>query len=376
MKNTFGSSVTVTLFGESHGDAVGVVIDGFAPGVPVRTDMIDGYLARRRPGQAVDTPRREPDNYQIVSGVFDGKTTGTPICIVIPNENTRSGDYRYGLARPAHADYTAFCKYHGFEDYRGGGHFSGRITAALVAAGGIMLPALQDIGITIGTHILRCGDGDIPVRDIDLASYDSETRLLEAIEDLQSSDFPVIDRSAGDKMTKYIMDARAEGDSLGGITQTAICGLQPGIGEPWFDSVESMISHAIFSLGGVKGIEFGKGFELASMRGSESNDAFRMDYTGNNGKVVTETNNNGGINGGITNGMPVIFQCAVKPTPSISKEQKTVDFIKMENADHRIQGRHDPAIIRRICPVIDSVTAIVVCDMLAQRFGTDYLRGA
>ena len=359
MKNSFGSSVCVTLFGESHGSAVGAVVDGLAPGLPVKNENIERLLARRRPSGLTDTARRESDRFEILSGVFGGRTTGTPLCIVIPNENTRSGDYQYGAARPSHADYTAFCKYHGFEDYRGGGHFSGRVTAALVAVGGILLPALESLGITVGTHILSCGG----VNDRDFDDIGADIALLGG------KTFPVLDDERGKEMAERILKAREALDSVGGVTQTAVCGVPGGVGEPWFDSVEGLLSHALFSLGGVKGIEFGLGFGFADRRGSECNDAMRIE----GGSPVTVTNNNGGINGGITNGMPILFQCSVKPTPSIAREQQTVDFIKNENTPINIKGRHDPAIIRRICPVIDSVTAIVLCDLLAQRFGTDSL---
>ncbi len=357
MKNSLGQSVILTLFGESHGPAVGAVIDGLSPGITVDEERIRHELSRRRPTGPLDTPRREKDAFRILSGVFGGKTTGTPLCIVIENENTRSSDYTYGPARPSHADYTAHCKYHGFEDYRGGGHFSGRITAALVAAGAILLQALEGLGINIATHILRCaGVDDRPFGDAE-----------KDIAFLKTQPFPVLDESAGQKMAEGITETRKNGDSTGGKTQTAVCGLPAGLGEPWFDSVEGLLSHALFSLGGIKGIEFGLGFGFADKTGSACNDCFRME----NGKTVTETNNNGGINGGITNGMPVIFNCAVKPTPSISIEQKTVDFVKGENTVLAVRGRHDPAIIRRICPVIDSVTALVISDILAQRYGTD-----
>lgn len=361
MKNTFGQSISVTLFGESHGEAVGAVIDGLAPGIAVDEEFIKSQLSRRRPSSALDTPRREPDNFKILSGVFEGKTTGTPICIVIPNENTKSSDYNYGVARPSHADYTAFCKYHGFEDYRGGGHFSGRVTAPLVAVGGILIPALENLGIHIGTHILKCG-----------GVYDRAfSNVSNDISYLKNSDFPVLNSECAGDIADVILEASKKSDSVGGITQTAVCGVMPGVGEPWFDSVESMLSHAVFSLGGVKGIEFGAGFGVADKAGSECNDAFRIE----DGAVITKTNNNGGINGGITNGMPIIFNCAVKPTPSIAQTQETIDFNKMKNSTIDIHGRHDPAIIRRICPVIDSVTAIVIADLLAGRFGTDFLRG-
>ena len=358
MKNTFGQSVLTTVFGESHGQAIGVVIDGLAPGITVDNEFIEKQLSRRRPQKKTDTPRQEKDKYQIVSGVFEGKTTGTPICIIIPNEDTKSKDYSEmkSLARPSHADYTAYCKYHGFEDYRGGGHFSGRITAGLVAGGAIAIKALENLGIKVGTHILKCKD----VFDRDFESYESD------IDSLYNKSFPVLS-DCEDKMTAVITNASENKDSAGGVLQTAIIGMPAGVGEPWFDSIESVLSHALFSIGGIKGVEFGKGFELSSMLGSEANDSFAIE----NGKIVTKTNNNGGINGGITNGMPIIINCAVKPTPSIAKAQETVDFKAMENATLEIKGRHDPAIIRRVAVVIDSVVALALCDILAQRYGTD-----
>lgn len=360
MKNTFGQAVALTIFGESHGPAVGAVLDGLAPGLPVDEDYIRRQLARRRPSTTLDTARQEQDCYQILSGVYQGRTTGSPLTIVIPNENTRSEDYTYGLARPSHADYAAYCKYHGYEDWRGGGHFSGRVTAPLVAAGAILLSALDRVGVTVGTHILRCvGAWDRPFAPDAAADVAA----------LQTAEFPTLTCEAAQAVSAEILQARERQDSVGGITQTAVCGLPAGVGEPWFDSVESLLSHAMFSIGGVKGIEFGGGFSAVSGYGSDFNDAFRMEQ----GRVVTATNRNGGINGGITNGMDVVFQCAVKPTPSIGQSQQTVDFLRGEDAELTIHGRHDPAIIRRICPVLDSVTALVLCDLLTQRFGTDYL---
>jgi len=358
MKNTLGVSVCTTVFGESHGQAIGAVIDGIAPGITVDNEFIEKQLSKRRPSSKIDTPRQEKDNFQILSGVFNGKTTGTPICIVIPNEDTKSKDYSKmkDIARPSHADYSADCKYHGYQDYRGGGHFSGRVTAALVAAGAIAMKALEPLGIKIGTHILKCGN----VSDRAFENAESD---IEALSELS---FPTLD-DVSEQMTDEILKARDQRDSIGGIIQTAICGMPTGVGEPWFDSVESILSHAIFSIGGIKGIEFGAGFGFASMLGSNANDEFEV----KNDKIVTKTNNNGGINGGITNGMPIIFNCAVKPTPSISREQATVNFVSKENTSLVIEGRHDPAIIRRICVVVDSICALTVCDMLAQRYGTD-----
>ncbi|MBP3436646.1 MAG: chorismate synthase [Clostridia bacterium] len=357
MRNTFGNAVSLTLFGESHGAYIGAVLDGLSAGVPVSEEEIARQLTRRRPSSLLDTARAESDRFEIVSGVFNGKTTGTPICILIPNENTRSADYDYGRARPSHADFAAYKKYHGFEDYRGGGHFSGRVTAALVAMGGILLPALKTLGITLGTHISLCQGHK------DASFQDAEKDLAF----LQEATFPVLDQEVGEKMKQKILAARAEGDSVGGATESLIHGLPAGLGEPWFDSLEGLLSHALFSIGGIKGISFGAGFDFAAMKGSEANDAWRM----KDGKPFTETNNNGGINGGISNGMDIVFSCAVKPTPSIAKEQETVNFITNEETTLAIKGRHDPAIIRRICPVIDSVTALVLCDVLTGRYGSD-----
>lgn len=374
MKNTFGNHITITLFGESHGPGVGAVLDGLAPGIEVDEAVIREHLARRRPASAIDTARKEPDHFQIVSGVFNGKTCGTPLTILIPNEDTKSKDYTYGPARPSHADYAAHLKYHGFEDYRGGGHFSGRITAALVACGAILIPALEKLGIKVGTHIYQCEHvfGESLMSEISSgAEAKEQTEYLKScIDSLKKKNFPVLDDVIAAQMIKKITDAAENGDSVGGVTETVAVGLPAGLGEPWFDSVESELSHILFSLGGVKGVEFGAGFAFASHKGSEVNDAMRI---ADDGSVYTTTNYNGGINGGITNGMPLLFRCVVKPTASIAQEQKTIDFQKKENIDHTIQGRHDPAIIRRICPVIDAACAFVIADLLAGRYGTDYL---
>ncbi|MGN0463113.1 MAG: chorismate synthase [Acutalibacteraceae bacterium] len=365
MKNTFGSSIQLTIFGESHGEAIGAVLDGLAPGITVDEYEIAALLSKRRPSSSIDTARREQDDYRIVSGVFNGKTTGAPLCIIIPNEDRRNGDYDQmkQVARPSHADYTAYCKYHGYEDYRGGGHFSGRVTAALVACGAILQRALRDAGIEIGTHILVCG-----------GAHDRNfNNIHEDIAYLREAPFPVLDPSCEKAISEAVLAAKKSCDSVGGIVQTAVTGVPAGVGEPWFDSVEGLLSHALFSLGGIKGVEFGAGFGAAGMTGSVFNDAF----TCNDGEVVTLTNNNGGINGGITNGMPIVFSCAVKPTPSIAQPQQTVDFCEKKNVTLSIKGRHDPAIVRRICPVVDSITALVISDLMAQRYGTDvFLRGA
>ena len=362
MKNTFGTSVAVTIVGESHGEYIGAVIDGLAPGLDVNEEYINHMLFLRRPDGKISTPRKEKDEFKIVSGVINGKTTGTPITILIPNENVKSGDYSgmRTVARPSHADYTAECKYHGFQDSRGGGHFSGRITAALVAAGAICKYALEQKGIYIGTHVKKCAG--IEDREFD--------NLLTDIECLNQKTFAVLDEPRIEEMTNSIIEAASNGDSVGGVLETAICNMPEGVGEPWFDSVESMLSHMMFSIPAVKGIEFGAGFKIADMKGSEANDAIRLEKD----KVVTTTNNNGGINGGITNGMPIIFRTAIKPTPTIFKPQNTVDFKTMTETVIQPKGRHDPAIVHRARVVQDAAAAIVLCDALSLRFGTDWLR--
>lgn len=357
MKNTIGNSVCLSLFGESHGQAIGAVLDGFAPGVSVDFEFIKKQMQMRHSLASVSTGRIEPDEVNIVSGVFDGKTTGTPITLVIENKDKKSADYSSfsHLARPGHADMTAYAKYHGYADYRGGGHFSGRLTAPIVAAGAIAISALAKKGIYIATHILECAG----VRDRDFAE------LKEDIISLNEMSFAVLDESAKQKMLTAIESAKKEGDSVGGVLESIVLGMPAGVGEPWFDTLEGMLSHALFSIPAVKGVEFGDGFALAKMKGSEANDPITP-----NG---TKTNRNGGILGGISNGMPILLRCAIKPTPSIAKEQETVNMMTNESEKIIVKGRHDPAIVHRARVVADSVVALVLCDALALRFGTDYL---
>ena len=377
MKNTFGNSISITLFGESHGAQIGAVLDGLAPGIAIDEEFIRAQLDKRRPVGKIGTARHEADEYQIVSGVFEGKTTGTPLTILIPNTAQHSKDYAAtrSLARPGHADYTAYAKYHGYEDYRGGGHFSGRITAALVAAGAIVISALRDKGIEIGTHIRSCGG----VADADFGDVKAD------IEKLNTLDFAVLDSEKGEEMKAQIEAEAMDGDSVGGVLETAVIGMPAGVGEPWFDTVEGVLSHALFSVPAVKGVEFGDAFAMVNGRGSDYNDSYYIVRKGHceaataavaistDYEIKTTTNHNGGVNGGITNGMPIVFRCAVKPTPSIFKAQDTVDFIKGENSVLELKGRHDPAVIHRARVVVDSVTALALADLLAQRYGTDWL---
>ena len=461
MKNSIGTSVILTVFGESHGPQIGAVLDGMAPGIQVDEKFIAQQLNKRRPCGTGESARVEEDEFQIVSGVFNGRTTGAPICILIPNKDVRREDYEknLGLARPSHADFVAHVKYNGFEDWRGGGHFSGRITAGIVAIGAIALSALKSRGINIGTHILKCaGVSDIPFgcgKDAEVpassviteveadgrrtqvseckeksprtaksvaaeSGYDYCKIVSEQLEVLENKLFPVLD-NVEQEMQERILAAKNSGDSVGGVVQTAVTGLPAGVGEPWFDSLEGALSKAMFAIGGVKGVEFGSGFAMADMLGSQANDSFYYtvgdmnsgadsstvsnameqfssevnnehirpetfgsdevkNLASDHGKlhevqamVRTRSNNNGGINGGISNGMPVVFSLAVKPTPSIARQQQTINMLTGENVTLKVVGRHDPAIVRRICPVVTAMTAIVLCDMLALAFGTNWL---
>ena len=339
MKNTFGSDLSLTIFGESHGRAVGAVLDGMAAGVPVDEGFLAACMDKRRArGDGLSTPRVESDAVQLLSGVVNGHTTGTAIALMIENQNTR-----------------------------GGGHFSGRVTAALVAGGSIVLAALQRAGIDITTHIARCADiADTPFALDDPAALAAQAETLAS----KTEGFAVLDAAVEEPMKAAIRAAGAEGDSVGGVLETAILGLPAGIGEPYFDSVESEIAHLAFSVPAVKGIEFGTGFGFAGLRGSEANDAFRMTAEG---AVVTATNHNAGINGGIANGMPVVFRTAVKPTPSIYKQQDTVDYIAKKDAQLSIQGRHDPCIVPRAAIVQTCAAALAVGDLLTARYGARWM---
>lgn len=364
MKNTLGENFCVTIFGESHGPYIGVVLDGIAPGIDVNKDFINHQLDLRRPSGKISTKRVETDEFILASGVFNDKTTGTPLTILIPNSVQHSKDYEKTatLARPGHADYTANVKYHGFQDFRGGGHFSGRITAALVAAGGIIIPELEKKGIKIGTHIKSLGG----IKDRNFEDYQKD------IDFLGGTNFPVLDADKSEQMKTLAEKIAAEGDSVGGVLESVILGMPAGVGEPWFGTLESELSYALFSIPAIKGIQFGDGFDKVDSFGSEFNDSLQIVQDNGKSKVITKTNHNGGINGGISNGMPILFRCAVKPTPSIYKTQDTIDMSKNENAKLNIQGRHDPAIIHRARIVVDSIASFVIYDALAGRFGTDF----
>lgn len=356
MTATFGEKIKMTIFGESHGLAIGCVIDGLPPGFAPDLDAVKAEMQRRAPGKSkLSTARQEKDAFIIQSGFFEGKTTGTPLCVLIPNSDQHSGDYSklQNVMRPGHADYSGKVKYKGFNDYRGGGHFSGRLTAPLVFMGALAKQLLAQRGIYVGAHIAAVAG----VQDKKFNPLGEAPQVFQA---LAAKTFPVLDDAAGEAMQQKILAAKADCDSVGGVIECMAVNLPAGVGEPFFDSLESRLAHALFSVPAVKGLEFGAGFALTEMKGSEANDQMYFD----NGKVKTYTNNNGGITGGITNGMPVCFKTAIKPTPSIAKPQKTVDTAAGENTELVITGRHDPCIVQRAVPVIEGTAAWVILDML------------
>lgn len=355
MSSEFGNRLKISVFGESHGAAVGVVVDGLPAGETVDLERLGAFMARRAGGKRFSTPRREADAPVFLSGLRGGVTTGSPLCAVIENQNVRSGDYS-ALAdtpRPAHADYPARVKYGGFEDARGGGHFSGRLTGPLCAAGAVCMQILIRRGVRIGAHVAAvAGVADTPFDPVHLTD---EQLFLAA-----SRAFPVLDEAAGEKMQEEIAAAAAEKDSVGGIVECGVTGLPAGLGEPLFEGIENRISAAIFGIGAVRGIEFGAGFAAAAMRGSAHNDAYCIE----NGAVRTATNRHGGVLGGMTTGMPLLFRVAFKPTPSIGQEQQTVNLSTMTEETVAVAGRHDPCIVPRAVPCVEAAAAIVMLDFL------------
>ena len=355
MSSEFGKNLRVSVFGESHGAGIGVVVNGFPAGETVDTDELLRFMARRAPGNSrLTTARKEADLPEFLSGIRDNVLTGSPFAAVIRNTNQRSGDYKgfEDTPRPSHADYTAAVKWHGAADMRGGGHFSGRLTAPLCVAGGIALQILARKGIFIGAHLSNVGG----IAD-DLFPLDPTASLFRQI---SGYDFPVINAEKGSQMQQLIRDAAAEGDSVGAAIECAAIGLPVGLGDPMFDGVESQLAAALFGVPGVKGVSFGSGFGCVTMRGSEHNDAFVI----KDEKVQTETNHSGGIQGGISNGMPLVLQAALKPTASIAKTQKTVSLSQNCGTELEIHGRHDPCIAIRAVPVIEAVTALVLLDLI------------
>ena len=366
MRGHFGQHFALTIFGESHGGAIGMVIDGVPAGFPIDGEAIARDMARRAPGSdPTATSRKEPDRVKIVSGVFEGRAAGTPICGLIENTNTRSGDYAQLRAkmRPGHADYAGSVKYGGCNDPRGGGHFSGRITAPLVFAGSIAKQLLAAKGISIGAHIAAIG----PCRD---KTFDPVSVSADALAALRESRFPLLDPSMEAPMRACVAGAKAEGDSVGGVIECAAVGVPAGIGSPFFGSVESVVGQLAFSVPAVKAIEFGDGMAISALRGSAANDAMHYD----SGSVVCLSNHNGGVTGGITNGMPVILRAAIKPTPSISLPQQTVDLTTGEDTVLSVTGRHDPCIVPRAVVVIESILAIALCELMMDDASTKALK--
>lgn len=357
MSGIWGRNIKLSIFGESHGPAIGITIDGLPPGLTLDMDYIAFEMRRRAPGRnELSTSRVEGDDFEILSGYFQNKTTGTPLTAIIRNKDSRSKNYEAirDKIRPGHADFTGHIKYSGHEDYRGGGHFSGRLTAPLVFAGAIAKQILEAKGIDIGSHIKSIGEIEDPYFH---PTYIESDQLVK----LKEEDFPVLDKIRGIEMQKLIKKVREEEDSIGGIVECAVINLPPGIGSPFFDSLESVISSLLFSIPGLKGLEFGAGFPISRMQGSQANDQYYIDEEE---KIRTYSNNNGGILGGISNGMPLIFRAAFKPTPSIGKKQRTVDISKGENIELVIRGRHDPCIVLRALPVVEAVAAIAIWDVI------------
>ncbi len=358
MGATFGRKLRMTIFGESHGRGIGLVLDGLPPGTPIDEDFIKEEMARRAPGKnRMSTQRQETDAFIIESGVFEGKATGTPLCVLIPNSGQHSKDYSFlkDVMRPGHADYAGKVRYRGFNDYRGGGHFSGRLTAPLVFTGAVARTMLAQKGIIVGAHVARIGT-------ITDALFNPLGETAERLQTLRRFTLPVLDDSKAALMEAEIMAAREQMDSVGGIVEVMAVGMPPGIGDPFFDSLESRLSHALFSVPAVKGIEFGAGFAMAALKGSETNDPMTFE----NGRVQTTRNNNGGLTGGITNGMPVLFRLVIKPTPSIGQPQQTVNVTESKDTVLEIKGRHDPCIVPRAVPVVEAVTSWVLLDMLLE----------
>ncbi len=352
MGNIIGEKYKINIFGQSHSKAIGVVIEGLPAGFEIDMERLCAFMARRAPGGELATKRREADIPEFISGLVDGRTCGAPVTAIIRNNDAHSSDYSNikDMPRPGHADYTAHVKYNGFNDIAGGGQFSGRLTAPLCIAGGIALQLLEQKGIRFFSHIYS-------IADIKDTPYD----LSGPFEDVAGNELPVINGNVIEPMKKAILKAREELDSVGGVIECAVTGVPAGFGDPMFDGVENRIAKMVFGIPAVKGIEFGRGFEAAFLKGSENNDEFCL---GNSVGIRTKTNNHGGILGGITSGMPIVFRTAFKPTPSIAREQKSVSLSKMEEGVLSIKGRHDPCIAVRAVPCVEAAAAAVILDLL------------
>lgn len=356
MSSIIGKVLKLSLFGESHQSEMGFSLDGLKSGIEIDDDYIQKQLLYRRPYDKLSTPRIENDNYRFISGYFNNKTTGSPLTCIIKNENIKSSDYNKikDIARPSHADYVANVKYEGFNDYRGGGHFSGRITTNLVIAGSICAQVLKQQDIKVSSHILQ-------IKDIKDDCFSNDLNLLEKqIDKVNNMIFPVINDTKQNEMKEVILKAKDNHTSVGGIIETVIYNVPVGIGQPFFDSIESYLSQLLFSIPGIKGVEFGLGFDYTNFEGHEVNDELYYE----NNKVYTKTNNNGGINGGISNGMPIIIKCVIKPTSSININQNTINMNTLTNTNLKVEGRHDPSIVSRVRAVIDSVVSFGILDLI------------
>ncbi|OUO19852.1 chorismate synthase [Collinsella sp. An307] len=360
MSSTVGNVLKLSIFGESHSPAIGCSLDGLPAGIPIDMDALQTFLERRAPGRSkTATERNEADRPEILSGIHEGVTDGAPFAAIIRNANTRSKDYEglRSVPRPGHADYPARIKFGNWHDVAGGGHFSGRLTAPLCIVGGIALQALASLGITVAAHIASLGPDGIADEGLDELALD-ESQLAR----LRVRAFPTISSEAEARMTQAILDARASKDSIGGIIECAAYGVPAGIGDPMFDGLENRIARLAFGIPAVKGVDFGAGFAAAYLKGSENNDPYRII----DGAISTESNNAGGILGGISTGMPLIWQMAVKPTPSIAAPQKSVDMDAMQDAELVVHGRHDPCIVPRAVPVAEAVCALALLDALLE----------
>ena len=371
MSSSWNGRLSLSIFGQSHAPAVGMTLDGLPAGEAIDPDELAAFLKRRAPGRFPwSTPRREEDIPEILSGIVEGRTCGAPVAALIRNRNTRSADYAQlaDIPRPGHADYTAHVRYGGFQDVAGGGHFSGRLTAALCIAGGICIQILERRGVHIGAAITMIGCEVTAQSEEGPWTSDSEAFSFDPVgvskadfDAIKAMDFPVLDREGGERMKARIARAKADGDSLGGLIECAAIGLPPGLGDPIFGGMENRISSLVFGIPAIRGIEFGAGMAAAFFSGSEHNDPFYMDE---DGTVKTRTNRHGGILGGITSGMPLIFRVAVKPTPSIAKEQESISLSRKEPATLSVKGRHDPCILPRAVPCIEAAAAIAILDAM------------
>lgn len=359
MSSIYSKNLKISLFGESHGEMIGVTIDGICPGIKIDFDFINSELNRRKSVNSLSTPRKEKDEYKVISGIFNGYTTGTPITFLMENMDVDSSKYEIikNTPRPSHADYANELKYLGFQDYRGGGHSSGRLTAPLVIVGAICKQILKSKNVVIASHIKKLHN----ICDISFLEFFKKNNL----DDLKNDNFLVLDKEKKEEMILEIKKAKEMNDSVGGEIETIVLNSPKGIGEPFFDSLESVISSLIFSVPAVKGVSFGKGFEFSNYYGSEVNDKFKCEKN----EIITTTNNNGGINGGISNGMPILINTVIKPTPSIKQIQDSVNFKTMENEKITIDGRHDPCIVNRALVVVESMVAIGILDLCVSRYG-------